>query len=388
MLAYFDCFSGIAGDMAIAAMLDIGLDLALLRETLSGLEVDRYELKAYRSSRQGISGTRFEVEPLDHGPHRRWRSIRNILESSALPESVKSRSLRIFANLAAAEARVHGVDMEDIHFHEVGAIDSIIDIVGFCVGLDALGIEEVISSPLPLNLGHTNSAHGRIPLPAPATLELLKDTPVRGAFSDIELVTPTGAAIIKTLASGFGPYPAFTPRRIGYGLGSSDPEGFPNGLRLVLGERRPGIGHRDEVVKLETNIDDLDPRILGHLMDKLLALPCLDVAFLPIHMKKNRPGTMVTVLVDPDLANDAAELILSHTTSLGVRAQVMGRFTLQRDVLFQDTSVGRIRIKSVALPDNSIEKRPEFDDLVKISDETGEPVRELLLRLERELNPK
>jgi hypothetical protein len=386
MIAYFDCFSGIAGDMIIGAMIDLGLEPDLLRDRLKGLNLEDYALEATRETRRGLSGVYFQVKVSSGHSHRTWAQIRDMIGASDLGPSVISRSIEIFSTLARAEAKVHGVEVENVHFHEVGAVDSIIDIVGVCVGLEELAIEEARSSPLPVNRGFTGSSHGALPLPAPATMELLTGIPIHGHDSSLELVTPTGAAIVKTLAREFGSYPDFTPAKVGYGLGKADPEEFPNALRISLGEADPKQIFSDEVVKLETNVDDMDPRVLGHLMERLLKIPALDVAYGPVQMKKNRPGVMIMVLVRPQDAHRASELIMEHTSSLGVRCQKMGRITLEREIITQRTSLGEIRVKCVRTPEQRIEKRPEYDDMARKSFETGIPLRELLMRLDRELN--
>ncbi len=388
MLAYFDCFSGIAGDMIIAAMLDAGLDRGLFTDSISGLKLTGYNLSVSKETRRGISGHYFRVDIDKDQPHRSFNDIRDIIESSDLKESIKVKSLDIFTNIGLAEAKVHGTVLDDVHFHEIGAVDSIIDIVGACIGIDALDIDEVESSPMPVNLGATKSCHGVIPLPAPATLELLKGIPVKGASSDFELVTPTGAGIIKTICHRFGGYPDFSPLAIGYGLGKSDTPHFPNALRIALGKRSVSTVYSDEVVKLESNIDDLDPRVLGRLMDELFDLPVLDATFCGIQMKKNRPGVLLTVLVTPERSSQAAQLIMSSTTSLGVRAQTLNRFTLERKTSIERTTCGNVGVKSVKLPDGRWEKRVEFDDAVKISKSSGTSVREILNRLHKELNDR
>lgn len=386
MLAYFDCFSGIAGDMTIAAMLDAGLDEDLLRDSLAELGLRDYRISVSEQTRRGISGTYFQVDVDNVQTHRSFNSIKDIIESSKLSDSIKNKSIDILTNIAIAEAKIHGKYLEDVHFHEIGAVDSIIDIVGACIGLDALNIDEVVSSPLPVNLGSTRSSHGLIPLPAPATLELLKGIPIKGVSSDFELVTPTGAGIIRTICDQFGGYPSFSPTVIGYGLGKADVPGFPNALRIALGEQNTSIIYSDEVVQLETNIDDLDPRVLGRLMDELFELPVLDATFCGIHMKKNRPGVLLTVLVTPEFSQKAAKLIMSGTTSLGVRAQTLQRFTLERKASIEQTTLGSVRVKSIKIPDGTWENRVEFDDAAEISRSTGTPVRDILMKLHKELN--
>ncbi|MEJ2719285.1 MAG: nickel pincer cofactor biosynthesis protein LarC [Deltaproteobacteria bacterium] len=293
MLAYFDCFAGVSGDMTLAALLDLGLDQQYLEDQLSELNLTDYAIRIHRSSRRGLAGVRFEVDVHEHQPHRAYRDIRTMIEAARIDNAAQTRALEIFEIVARAEAKVHGVDKDDVHFHEVGAVDSIIDIVGAALGVHALGIERIVCSPLPLSRGFVNTAHGTIPTPAPATLEILIGVPVKSSDAAIELVTPTGAAIVRTLASAFGPYPSFIPTKTGYGLGRSDPEQFPNALRIVLGNEVEPAVKTDHVSVIECQLDDLDPRVLGDLMSLLFARGALDVSFMSVHMKKNRPGILV-----------------------------------------------------------------------------------------------
>jgi pyridinium-3,5-bisthiocarboxylic acid mononucleotide nickel chelatase len=386
LLAYFDCFSGISGDMTLAALIDLGLDQDYLKEQLATLGLEGYSLNIRRSSRRGFSGIRFDVEVSDAQPHRSYRDIRNLIEQSRIHETAKVRALEIFEILAQAEAHVHGTPKDHVHFHEVGAVDSIMDIVGAAIGVHRLGISEIICSPLPLSRGFVDTAHGTIPTPGPATLEILAGVPVRGVESSIELVTPTGAAIARTLASGFGPYPSFVPIKTGYGLGKSDPHEFPNALRVTLGNAVDRPFGRDQVGLVECQVDDLDPRILGDLMDLLLSRGALDVTFTAVQMKKNRPGTMVTAVVAPPLVREISEILLTHTTTLGVRASQVDRMVVQRKSETVQTSLGPVRVKVVELFDGRQEKRPEFDDVRAIAARTAKPSRDILLILDRELN--
>jgi hypothetical protein len=386
LLAYLDCFSGIAGDMTIAALIDLGLDQDYLREQLANLKLDGYSLDIRRSSRRGLSGIRFDVELTAHQHHRRYSDIRNLIEQAAIPEGAKIRALEVFEVLAEAEARVHGVSKEHIHFHEVGAVDSIIDVVGAAIGIEHLGIEKIICSPLPLSRGFIKTAHGTIPTPAPATLEILSGVPVRGIDSSIELVTPTGAAIVRALASEFGSYPSFVPLKTGYGLGKSDPQEFPNALRATIGSAVELPLNHEQVCVIECQVDDLDPRVLGDLMDLMLSRGALDVTFSPVQMKKNRPGTLVSSVVFPAMVRDISQILLTHTTTLGVRVSQVERIILQRKSETAQTSLGQVRVKVIELIDGRSEKRPEFDDVQAIARRTGRPSREILLQLEKELN--
>jgi uncharacterized protein (TIGR00299 family) protein len=386
LLAYFDCFSGISGDMTLAALIDLGLDQDYLREQLATLGLHGYSLNIRRSSRRGFAGVRFDVEVAADQPHRGYRDIRNLVEQSDIHEGAKVRALKILEILAEAEAHVHGTTKEHVHFHEVGAVDSIVDIVGAAVGTQHLGISEIIFSPLPLSRGFVDTAHGTIPTPGPATLEILAGVPVRGVDCPIELVTPTGAAIAKALASEFGPYPSFVPLKTGYGLGKSDPVEFPNALRVTLGRRSDHQIGQDRVGLVECQIDDLDPRILGDLMDLLFSRGALDVTFTSVQMKKNRPGTLVTAVASPALIREISEILLTHTTTLGVRLSTADRMVLPRKSETIQTSLGPVRVKIVDLLDGRSERRPEFDDVRAIADRTHRPSRDILLVLDRELN--
>lgn len=387
MLAYFDCFAGISGDMTVAAFIDLGLEEEYLRDQLARLGLVGYALRVGRSRRRGISGVRFHVEVSRDQPHRSYREIRRIIEDSSIDETAKATALRMFEAIATAEAHVHGVAKDDVHFHEVGAVDSIIDVVGAALGAHRLGIDRVVCAPLPLSRGFVSTCHGILPTPAPATLEIIKGAAVRGSDAAIELVTPTGAAIACALATEFGPYPPFTPIKTGYGLGTSDPEDFPNALRIVLG-KEPSSVSTDRVSELVCTFDDLDPRILGDLMDVLFGRGALDVSFTPVHMKKGRPGTLVTVLSTPECVGELSHIMLAHTTTLGVRVADRERIVLRRRSEVQRTSFGDVRVKMVLMPDGHWERRAEFEDVREIARLTGRPAREILSALERELGSK
>jgi pyridinium-3,5-bisthiocarboxylic acid mononucleotide nickel chelatase len=386
MLAYLDCFSGIAGDMTLAALIDLGLDTSALESELALLKLSGYSIRVSHETRRGIAGVRFDVEVTSDQPHRRYSEIRQLISDSALHDNPKTAALHMFDILAQAEAKVHGVSKEDVHFHEVGAVDSIVDIVGVAVGIHALGIDKIICSALPVNRGSVLTAHGVLPTPAPATMELLSGVPIVGVESPIELVTPTGAAIVRGLASEFGGYPSFTPVGIGYGLGRSDPAGLPNALRVVIGRQASEVLGRDRVGVLECQVDDMDSRMLGHLMDLLPAKGALDVTFSAVQMKKNRPGILITVLVPVDRMHEAAFILLTHTTTLGVRTSFSERWVLDRRSEDADTSMGPVRVKVVSLPDGRIERRCEFEDVRSIALRTGRSPREILQVLDRELN--
>ncbi len=348
MLAYFDCFSGISGDMTLAALIDAGLDPAFLKDQLSLLDLHGWSFQVRRSSRHGISGVRFEVNE-GHGHHgRNYVEVRDLIGSAPIEDAARTRALKILDVVAQAEARVHGVQKDEVHFHEIGAVDSIVDIVGVAVGVTALGLDRIICSPLPMSRGFVKTADGTLPTPAPATLEILEGVPVKGVESLIELVTPTGAAVVKALASEFGPFPSFVPLKVGYGLGRSDPEEFPNALRIVIGQESSGNLSRDQVGVIQCQVDDLDPRVMGALMNLLISKGALDVTFGPVQMKKNRPGIGITTIVRPEEVREFSQILLEHTTSLGVRVSYSDRIVLERNEEAISTSLGQVRVKVIS----------------------------------------
>ena len=379
---YFDCYSGISGDMTLGACLNLGLAKEELISMLEGLRVPDYQLEINKVSRGGIIGTGVKVN-LDKGEpvERHLSHILAIIESSKLPQPVKDNSSAVFNRLAEAEAAVHGTSIEKVHFHEVGAVDAIVDIVGAASALYLLGVDQVISSPLPLSRGEVQTAHGRLPLPAPATLELIarRNIPVQGSNAGFELVTPTGAALVAALANSFGPLPEFVLEKVGYGAGSHDP-GYPNFLRLMLGSAgsmRPL--YEEEVTIIESNLDDLSPEIFGYLMDQLFEAGALDVFFTPIQMKKNRPAVKVTVIATPALSRSLQGIIFKETTTLGQRVLTARKVMRLREMTTVQTEWGPIRVKYAppAESDKAIDFSPEFEDCQKIARLSGHPLKEI-----------
>jgi len=381
-ILYFDCYSGISGDMTLGALLDLGLDLDRLRATLAGLPLEGYQLVADQLTSEGLAGTRVQV--IVENEQQQQRHLPEILElinNADLPGPVKEMSGLIFSNLAEAEAAVHGTTVDQVHFHEVGAVDAIVDVVGTAVALHLLEVTEVYSSPLPLGSGEIHTAHGKLPLPAPATLELLarRKAPVRGSLDNYELVTPTGAAILTTIAKGFGPLPDFTLQAVGYGAGSYALS-RPNFLRLLLGQNVQTVDlYTDELIQLEANIDDLNPEIYGYLMEILFACGALDVFFTPIQMKKNRPAVQLTVLTPPHLLNKLRDLIFSETSTLGLRLSRAQKVMKPRTVGKVTTEWGAIRIKYCpALPGEPLlHYAPEYEDCCKVARLSGLPLKEI-----------
>jgi uncharacterized protein (TIGR00299 family) protein len=381
IIAYFDCFSGISGDMTLGALVDLGLDSELLKNELAKLKLEGYKISFDRTEKHGIAGTKIHVELTNHADHdhhhsRNLNDICQLIEASDLSGDVKAKSIAIFVRLGEAEARVHGTTIDKVHFHEVGAVDSIVDIVGSVIGITALGIEKIYSSSLSLGRGFARSSHGIIPIPAPATLELLKDIPVRRTEIESELVTPTGAAIISTLADGFGPAPEMVVEKIGYGAGGRDLAEQPNLLRISLGTAKYNY-ESDTVKVIETNIDDMSPQIYDLLIDKLLGMGALDVFLTPIVMKKSRPAVMLTALVDSPHLQEVCDCILTETTTLGVRIYEADRKKLSREIIEVETEYGKVRVKLGKIGDQVIKILPEYEDCKRLAKEKNVPIMKI-----------
>jgi uncharacterized protein (TIGR00299 family) protein len=378
-----DTFSGISGDMFLGLLVDLGVDLEAIGNELRQLPVTGYNLTSRREKRQGIEGTRVQVAIDEQHHHRTWADIDQMLADSGLSDTVKHRARGIFLRVGVAEAAVHGVPLETVHFHEVGAVDSIVDIVGAAIGLELLGVKQIICTPLPLSTGSVVCAHGILPLPAPATLEILKGLPVVDGRSDQELVTPTGAAIAAEIAT-FSPLPALTIERIGYGVGGRDLSDRPNLLRGVLGTAMATSGlQHDCVTVLETHIDDSTPEVLGHLLERLLAEGALDAAFTPLQMKKNRPGVRLTVVVRPEEAERLARLILRESSAIGVRYTNCDRLKLRREAATVQTRIGTAQVKLLFDGDQLLRITPEFDSCRDLAAATGTPLPEVLRIIEQ-----
>ncbi|MEN6521657.1 MAG: nickel pincer cofactor biosynthesis protein LarC [Armatimonadota bacterium] len=375
--AYFDCFAGISGDMTLGALIGVGADPEKLREALSCLGVEGYTLDVKRTEKNHIAATDVEVVmEHHHHHHRRLGDILSIIDGSSLSDWVKEKSGAIFKRLAEAEATVHGSSPDDVHFHEVGAVDAIIDIIGTAICLELIGRPKIVSSPMPTFHGFATGSHGTFPLPAPATMELLKGVPWREVGAEGELVTPTGAAIITTLSSDFGPMPPMSVEKVGYGAGTQD-HGFPNVLRVMLGETVDKKTPADEVSVIQTNIDDLNPQIYDFVMDRLFAVGALDVFLSPIQMKKNRPGMLLSVICSPELEQKVIETLLRETSTLGVRIQRMERACLERQWQEVETEFGKVRIKIGQLNGRIMNASPEYDDCKRAASERGVPVKQV-----------
>jgi pyridinium-3,5-bisthiocarboxylic acid mononucleotide nickel chelatase len=436
-IAYLECFSGISGDMFLGALVDAGVPPQLLKETVAALGVGA-KLEISKVVRSGISGTKVDVwvdgekdmpreeywakqdvaraltpakashnhehphghdhfhhknaeksrakapAPHEHEhahPHRGLNEIRQIISAAAISESAKTTAIRTFEALGAAEAKIHSVPVESIHFHEVGAADAIVDIVCAAVGVEALGVDEIVCSRLNVGGGTVKCAHGTFPVPAPATVELLKGVPVYSSGIEAELVTPTGAAIARTLATRFGAFPEMKIERSAYGAGSRDFPGHPNVLRIVIGEALPALAAKtksETVSVLEANLDDLNPQVFGYVMDRLLEEGALDVFGMPVQMKKNRPGTLLTVLCKPEDAEKLAQLIFSETTTLGVRRREESRQTLARRWESVRTEWGEVRIKIASMNGTVTNYAPEYEDCRRIAAEHHVPLKTVM----------
>jgi pyridinium-3,5-bisthiocarboxylic acid mononucleotide nickel chelatase len=381
-IAYFDCFSGASGDMILGAMLDAGLELTHLQQELAKLGLSHYDVDKTAVVKNGISGSQALVhveQDHHHHHHRHLADITAIIESSTLDPVVKEKSIRIFNRLAAAEAKVHQTTADHIHFHEVGAMDAIIDVVGAVIGLQALKIDAIICSPLHVGCGTVECAHGTLPVPAPATAELVRGKPIYSSGVQGELLTPTGAAILTTLASDFGPLPSMTVDRIGHGAGTAD-RSIANMLRLFIGF----APHPDQTfaveqtATIETTIDDMNPQIYDYVMEKVLAMGALDIFFSTVQMKKNRRGTLVTILCRPELVTALSDFLFRETTTIGLRWHLDNRFTLQRDFVTVKTRFGAISCKTASLGDALINVTPEYDDCKRVAIEQRVPLKTVL----------
>ena len=369
---YFDCFAGASGDMILGALVGVGVDPRSLAESLSALDVSGYEVNFETVDRSGISAIHAKVSTAHEHAHRHLGDILKIIDESRLSDGVKDRAGKIFSRLAEAEARVHNVPVEKIHFHEVGAFDAIIDVVGECIGFESLGVEHFACSELHVGSGMVEMAHGRFPVPPPAVAELLKGVPVYSSDIKGELVTPTGAAIISTVCQEFGRLPMMKIERTGYGAGTREYEKFPNVLRLMLGDDAQVETSDDErLIVVETNIDDMSPQVYGHVMDEALKRGALDCYFTPVQMKKNRPGVLVSILCRPAERDAMCELLLTETTTLGVRFYEVLRRALERETVSVETEFGTIDVKVARMNGQVVKEMPEYEQCRAAALEAG-----------------
>jgi len=379
-IAYFDCFSGISGDMSLGALIDLGVPLeALISEMKQLKHLRDWSIETRRERRGAIEGMRVLISAGEQ-PHRRFSDIQALFNESGLDPKVRAKTLAIFQRLADAEGLVHGVHSHDVHFHEVGAVDSILDIAGVVFCLEYLKVEKIYASPLPLGRGFVKTEHGMIPLPGPATSTLLSGVPVYGSPLEREFVTPTGAAILATLAQSYGPIPPMTVMSTGYGVGSDRSSDPPNLLRVWLGQEKPVLITRDLLV-IETNIDDMNPEFYNYVSGKLFALGALDVSMVPVQMKKNRPGVLLSALVEPGMETAASEIILSETTTLGVRVLEVKRIELPREEKMVSTVFGPCKVKRALLPNGGERLIPEYEECRRIAEETGTPLPDVYRRI-------
>ncbi len=378
-LLYLDTFSGISGDMMLGLLVDLGVELHAIEAELAGLPISGYRIEQRPEKRHGIGGTRIEVicDTDARQPVRTWSGIDGMLADSSLDAPVRDMARRIFRRLGEAEAQVHQVSLNDVHFHEVGAVDAIVDIVGSSIGLHLLGVHEIHCAPLPLSSGMIRGSHGAMPLPAPATLQLLRGQPVRNAGSERELVTPTGAAIAREVAQ-FVAMPDMTIGHIGYGVGGWQLEDRPNLLRGIVGTKSATDGfERDAVTVIESHLDDSSPEWLGALIDRLMSEGALDAAFTPLQMKKNRPGSGLTVVAPSHEAPRLAQLILHESSAIGVRMHEAHRMKLRREPANVQTDCGEATVKLIFEGEQLLRIAPEYDSCRKLAEITGRPLPEI-----------
>jgi hypothetical protein len=383
--AYLDCFSGISGDMFVGALLDLGLPLEQLFAELKKIPLGFYEFKRTRALRGHLVGTRIEIRIPAKQPRRKLGDIAELIVHSALSTSIKRRVLDVFNRLAEGEGKLHNLPPTEVHFHETGAVDSIIDIVGTCVGLELLDIAQLTCSPVNVGSGSVRAAHGLLPVPAPAALELLKDVPIYSSGVEGELVTPTGAALITTLATGFGPIPAMKVERIGYGAGAREIPGQPNLARLLLGQSaapvtaQPGAPGDEVVSVIEANVDDMSPQLYGFFVDQALAAGALDVTCTPIQMKKNRPGLLLSVLCTPQTSEALAQMLFEQTTTIGLRIYEARRKVLERELVSVETPYGPVKIKVARREGKVLNVAPEYEDCQRLATEKGVPLKQVMM---------
>jgi len=400
---YFDCFAGAAGDMILGALLDAGLPFEELRRALGSLAVEGWDVSVDRVIRTGVTATKFRVHervhahhqdpktsrPQDHGHnhdghgHHSLSEICAAIERSALSVNGKARAIQMFKRLAEAESAIHGISIDQIHLHEVGALDSIIDIVGAVFAIEWFNADRIVVSPINVGSGMVRTEHGVFPVPAPATLLLLKNAPVYSSGIQSELLTPTGALILAEFASAFGPLPPMTINRVGYGAGDRELKETPNVVRLLVGEAADGKTQdprpRTEmrVAVLECEIDDMNPQIFGVLMEKLYAAGALEVFYSAVQMKKNRPGTLMTIVAKPDQREAMTDIVFRESTTIGIRHQELSRECLDREMVTVTTSLGAVRFKVARRDGRVLNAQPEFEDLAKLSAERGIPIKDV-----------
>lgn len=371
---YFDCFAGASGDMILGALVSVGVDQKALLDQIALLGVQDYSIEFQKVHRAGLSATYARVKTGPERGHRHLKDITKIINDSRLNLGIKQRATEIFSQLAQAEARVHDEPIEKVHFHEVGALDAIIDVVGASIGFEFLGVERFVCSPVHVGSGFVEMDHGRFPVPPPAVAELLKSVPIYSTDIGGELVTPTGAAIISSVCTEYGPLPKLKLEQTGYGAGTREYEKFPNVLRVLIGEEQAKIAN-EMLVMLETNIDDMSPEIFGHVMDEALRLGALDCYFTSVQMKKNRPGVMLSILCHTQDKEKLEQFIFLETTTLGVRSYEVGRRALEREIVKVNTPFGSIDVKVARLQDQVVNAMPEYEQCRRAASEAKVALR-------------
>lgn len=379
-IIYFDCFAGVSGDMILGACVDAGVPISYLQKELLKLSLDGFDISEQKITKHSIGGTHVEVATKEQHHHRTLPIIEEIIQNSTLSEYVKINATNVFHNLAQAEAKIHKTTKDKIHFHEVGALDAIVDIVGAMICFEYLQVEKIYASQIHVGSGFIKCAHGMMPLPAPATAELLKEIPIYNTGIQNELTTPTGAAILKTMAESFGTMPQLTIESIGYGCGTRDLE-IPNMLRLLVGnstEKDSTLYDRDEIVQIETNIDDMNPQLFEHLSNKLFELGILDITLTQTIMKKQRPAVIVSILVEKSLQEKVIEKIFSETTTIGLRIQTIKRVKLKRELKKVTTPYGEISVKYSLIDGKAVQVKPEYDECKKAAEACNVPLSDII----------
>jgi hypothetical protein len=386
-IAYLDCSAGISGDMCLGALVDAGVPLRELERRLRALPLKGYRLRASTVTRSSLVATKIDViikQPGDdvQQPSRRWKDVEKIIKTSSLASPIKQKGLNLFKRLFSAEGRIHGIPYQRTHLHELGAVDCLVDVFGTLLALDLLGIEKVCSSAVNLGSGSVMTRHGRLPVPAPATAELLKGYPVYSSGSPFELTTPTGAAIVREVATGCGDMPLMKTERVGYGAGQREIEGLPNVMRIFLGEeitqQKPPP---PKVTVIETNIDDMNPQLYEYVMERLFAAGALDVFLTQLIMKKGRPGILITILCGEEKKADIMDTLLKETSTIGLRFYEASRLVLDRKLEMRKTEFGKVTVKVSRMPDGTVRVWPEYEDCRKIAREYGIPLVEVMRRL-------
>ncbi len=387
-IAYLDCSSGISGDMFLGALIDAGVPLIYIKDNLKSLHIKNYSLQKRKVKRAGISAIKFNVR-IDETSTvaRKWSDVEKIITNSELNENIKKNGLNIFENLFTAEAKIHNKEFNNTHLHELGAVDCLIDIIGSILGIDYLGLEKINISPINLGSGNVRSSHGILPVPAPATIELLKGIPVYSSDIKTELTTPTGAAIIKGIATGFGNLPEIVVDTVGYGAGNKDLKTQPNVLRLFIGESLESPQHKDVTI-IETNIDDMSPQIYEYLMERLLKSGARDVYLTPVIMKKGRPANKLTVIADSNKREVLSEIIFSETTTIGLRYHEMSRETIKREIKKINTEYGEVKIKIASKNNKIINVSPEYEDCRKIAKKYTLPLKKVIADVTKHIQLK